>query len=102
MISAAHMHVGDSMWACFLGKYFEKNAFVAFWCVFAYYIRALQTSSFACYMRPAHSGPFLSFLAYYMEAPSDQFLRIEYGGPLESVSSLIMEASLCLLFLHTI
>ena len=28
MISAAHM-VGDS-WACFLGKYFEKNAI---WCV---------------------------------------------------------------------
>ena len=51
-------------------------------------------------MRP-HSGPFLSFLAYYMGAPSDQFLRIEYGGPLRSVSSLIMEASLCLFF-HTI
>ena len=43
----------------------------------------------------SHSGPFLSFLAYYMGAPSDQFLRIEYGGPLRSVSSLIMEASLC-------
>ena len=53
---------------------------------------ALQTSSFACYMRP-HSGP---FLAYYMGAPSDQFLSIEYGGLLRSVSSLIMEASLCL------
>ena len=62
-------------------------------------------------MRP-HSGPFLSFLAYYMGAPSDQFLRIEYGGPLRSVSSLIMEASLCpffilyggpqIIFLHTI
>ena len=51
-------------------------------------------------MRP-HSGPFLSFLAYYMGAPSDPFLRIEYGGPLRSVSSLIMEASLCLFF-HTI
>ena len=43
----------------------------------------------------SHSGPFLSFFAYYMGAPSDQFLRIEYGGPLRSVSSLIMEASLC-------
>ena len=51
-------------------------------------------------MRP-HSGPFLSFLSYYMGAPSDQFLCIEYGGPLRSVSSLIMEASLCLFF-HTI
>ena len=34
-----------------------------------------------------------------MGAPSDQFLRIEYGGPLRSVSSLIMEASLCPLFI---
>ena len=33
-----------------------------------------------------------------MGAPSDQFLRIEYGGPLRSVSSLIMEASLCVFF----
>ena len=56
-----------------------------------------QTSFFACYMRP-HPGPFLSFLAYYMGVPSDQFLRIEYGGPLRSVSSLIIEASLCLFF----
>ena len=31
-------------------------------------------------MRP-HSGPFLSFLAYYMGAPSEQFLRIDYWGP---------------------
>ena len=36
-----------------------------------------------------------------MGSPSDQFLRIEYGGPLRSVCSLIMEASLCLFF-HTI
>ena len=34
-----------------------------------------------------------------MGAPSDQFLRIEYGGPLRSVSSLIMEASLCPFFI---
>ena len=61
-------------------------------------MRAPQTSSFACYMQP-HSGPFLSFLAYYMGASSDQFLRIEYGGPLRSVSSLIMEASLCPFFI---
>ena len=73
----------------------------AFWCFFAYYIRAPQTSSFACYMRP-HSGPFLSFLAYYMGAPSEQFLRIDYGGPLRSVYSLIMEASILMYFFHTI
>ena len=60
----------------------------------------LQTSSFSCYMRP-HSGPFLSFLAY-IEAPSDQFLLIEYGGPLLSVSSLIMLFSLCLFFAYYI
>ena len=48
--------------------------------------------------RQVPSHPFFSFLAYYMGAPSDQFLRIEYGGPLRSVSSLIMEASLCLVF----
>ena len=41
----------------------------------AYYIRAPQTSSFACCMRP-HSGPFLSFLAYYMGAPSDQSFHL--------------------------
>ena len=54
---------------------------------------------------PLHAicGPtqvrFLASLAYYMEAPSDQFLRIEHGGPLRSVSSLIMEASLCPFFI---
>ena len=52
-------------------------------------------------MRP-HSGPFLSFLAYYMGAPSEQFLRIDYGGPLRSVYSLIMEASILMYFFHTI
>ena len=48
-------------------------------------------------MRP-HSGPFLSFLAYYLGAPSEQFLRIDYGGPLRSVYSLIMEASILMYF----
>ena len=52
-------------------------------------------------MRP-HSGPFLSFLAYYMGAPSEQFLSIDYGGPLRSVYSLIMEASILMYFFHTI
>ena len=62
MISAAHMLAGS--WACALRKTFEKKAI---WCVMMFlcmlYIRATQTSSFACYMRP-HSG--LSFLAYYI------------------------------------
>ena len=31
-------------------------------------------------MRP-HSGPFLSFLAYYMGAPSDQFLHLLWRPP---------------------
>ena len=101
MISAAHMLGGS--WVCSLRKKFRnKMQLGAFWYFFAYYIRAIQTSSFACYMRP-HSGPFLSFLAYYiyMGAPSDQFRCIEYGGPLISVNSLIMTASLCVFF-HTI
>ena len=52
-------------------------------------------------MRP-HSGPFLSFLEYYMGAPSEQFLRINYGGPLRSVYSLNMEALILMYFFHTI
>ena len=105
MISAAHMLGGS--WACSLRKFLKKKSNLVRFDVSLHTILGPpppppppQTSSFACYMRP-HSGPFLSFLAYYMGAPSDQFLRIEYGGPLRSVSSLIMEASLCLLF-HTI
>ena len=34
----------------------------------------------ACYMRP-HSGLFLSFLAYYMGDPSDQFLHLLWRPP---------------------
>ena len=41
------------------------------------------------------------FLAYYMGAPSDQFLRKEYGGPLRSVSSLLWRPPY-IIFLHTI
>ena len=90
MISAAHM-LGVS-WACSLRRKLEKNAT---WCVLM----------FLCIPGPPRqvpSHPFFSYLAYYMGAPSDQFLRIEYGGPLRSVSSLIMEASLCLFFFHAI
>ena len=94
LISAAHMLGGSWAYHVPSENFWKKMQLGAFWCFFAYYIRGLQISSFACYMLP-HSGPFLSFLAYYMGAPSDQFLRIEYGGPLRSVSSLIMEA-LCL------
>ena len=81
-------------------KIFEKKCNLVRFDVSLHTILGPPDNSFACYMRP-HSGPFLSFLAYYMGAPSDQFLRIEYGGPLRSVSSLIMEASLCLFF-HTV
>ena len=92
MILAAHMLLGS--WECSIGKIVEKNNNLVRFDVSLYTILGPpQISSFACYMRP-HSGPILSFLAYYMGAPSDQFLRIEYGGPLRSVSSLIMEASL--------
>ena len=35
-----------------------------------------------------------------MGAPSEQFLRIDYGGPLRSVYSLIMEASILMHFFH--
>ena len=37
-----------------------------------------------------------------MRAPSEQFLRIDYGGPLRSVYSLIMEAPILMCFFHTI
>ena len=37
-----------------------------------------------------------------MGAPSEQFLRIDYGGPLRSVYSFIMEASILMYFFHTI
>ena len=79
MISAGHMLGGS--WACSLRKFLKKCNLVRFdISCFVYYIRAPQTSSFACYMRP-HSGPFLSFLAYYMGAPSDQFLHLLWRPP---------------------
>ena len=34
--------------------------------------------------------PQIRFFAYYMGAPSSQFLRFLYGGPLRSISSLTM------------
>ena len=68
-------------WACSLRKFLKKNAT---WCVLMFlyilFYGPPQTSSFACYMRP-HSGPFLSFLAYYMGAPSDQFLHLLWRPP---------------------
>ena len=100
MISAAHMLGGS--WACCLRKIEKRNATWCVWMFLCILYWAPQTNSFACYMRP-HSGSFLSFFAYYMGAPSDQFLRIEYGGPFRSVFfSLIIEASLCLFFFNTI
>ena len=51
-------------------------------------------------MRP-HSGPFLSFLAYYIRAPSDEFLCIEYGAPSDQFLRLLWRLShVC--FLHNI
>ena len=89
-------------WAWSLRKFLKKKCNLVRFDVSLHTILGPpQTSSFACYMRP-HSGPFLSFLAYYMGAPSEQFLRINYGGPLRSVYSLIMEASILMYFFHTI
>ena len=102
MISAAHMLGGS--WACSLRKFLKNKCNLVRFDVSLHTILwpPPQTSSFACYMRP-HSGPFLSFLAYYMGTPSEQFLRIDYGGPLRSVYSLIMEASILMMyFFHTI
>ena len=101
MISAADMLGGS--WACSLKNFLKKKCNLVRFDVSLHTILGPppQTSSFACYMRP-HSGPFLSFLAYYMGAPSEQFLRIDYGGPLRSVYSLIMEASILIYFFHTI
>ena len=93
LISAVHMLEGS--WACSLRKIFEKKCNLVYFDVSLHTIlEPPQTISFACYMR-SHPGPFLSLLAYYIGAPSDQVLHIKYGGPLRSVSSLIMEASLC-------
>ena len=44
---------------------------------------APQTSSFACYMWP-HSGPFLSFLAYYIWGLPQISFFTYYGGLLMS------------------
>ena len=52
---------------------------------FAYYMEPPQISFFAHYME-ASSGQFLCLL--YVEAPLDNFLRLLYGAPLWSVSSL--------------
>ena len=65
--SAGHMLGGS--WTCSIRKFLKKKCNLA-----------PQTSSFACYMRP-HSGSFLSFLAYYMGAPSDQFLQLLWRPP---------------------
>ena len=81
MISAAHMLAGP--WACSLGEFLKKKCNLVLFYVSLHTILVLgshQTSSFACYMRH-HSGPFLSFVAYYMGAPSDQFLHLLWRPP---------------------
>ena len=79
MISAGHMLGGS--WVCSFRKFLKKCNLVRF-DISLYTILGPppQTSSFACYMRP-HSGPFLSFLVYYMGAPSDQFLHLLWRPP---------------------
>ena len=81
MISAAHMLGGS--WACSLREFLKKNAtwcVLMFLCILYKLLGPPQTSSFACYMRH-YSGPFLGFLAYYMGAPSDQFLHLLWRPP---------------------
>ena len=84
MISAAYMLARGS-WACSLREILKKNAT---WCI-------------------------LMFLCLLYQGPPDKFVRMLYAAPIRSVSyllsilhggsvsSLIMEASLCLFF-HTI
>ena len=76
-ISAAHMLGGS--WTCSLRTFLKKMQLGVFGCFFAYYIRAPQTRSVACYMRP-YSGPFLSFLAYRGSLRSVSSHRI-WGPP---------------------
>ena len=98
MISAGHMLGGS--WACSLENLKKKCNLVRF-DVFLYTILGHpQTSSFACYMRP-HSSPFLSFLAYYMGAPSAQFLHLLWRPPYVFFSSYYMGAPR-IISLHTI
>ena len=77
MISAGHMLGGS--WACSF-RIFLKICNLVRFDVSLYTILRPHTSSFACYMRP-HSSPFLSILAYYMGAPSDQFLHLLWRPP---------------------
>ena len=64
---------------------------------FSYYMGPPQISFFAYYM--GGGGPLISFFVYYMGVPeisffvyymrappSDQFLRLLYGGPIRSIS----------------
>ena len=96
MISAAHMLGGS--WACSLRKFLKKKCNLVRFDVPLHTMLGppRQVPSHAIYAAPLRSV--FSFLAYYMGAPSDQCLGIEYGGPLRSISSLIMEASLCCFF----
>ena len=96
MISAAHMLGGS--WACSLRKFLEKKCNLERFDVSLHTILGPPRQVPSHAICGPHSGPFLSFLAYYMGAPSEQFLRIDYGGPLRSVYLLIMEASILMYF----
>ena len=101
MISAAHILGGS--WACSLRKFLKKKCNLERFDVSLHTILGppppRQVPSHAICGPP--SGPFISFLAYYMGAPSEQFLRIDYGGPLRSVYSQLLwrSRSLCIFFI---
>ena len=73
MISAAHMLGGS--WACSLRKFLKKK------CNLVCFDVSLHTILGPPRQVPSHAicgpTPFLSFLSYYMGAPSEQFLRID-------------------------
>ena len=79
MISAAHMLGGS--WACSLRKFLEKK------CNLERFDVSLHTILGPPRQVPSHaicgplSGPFLSFLAYYMGAPSEQVFSHRLWGP---------------------
>ena len=99
LISAVHMLEGS--WACSLRKFLKKKCnLVRFDVSLHTIIEPPPTISFACYMR-SHSGPFLSFLAYYMGALSDQFLRLLWRPPYVFFFSYYMETPQ-IISLHTI
>ena len=77
LIATAHM-LGD-LWACFPREYLKKSNLVRFNVNLYTILAPPPTSFFACYMRPSQ----VSFLAYYMGAPSNRFLYTYFMGALQ-------------------